>query len=367
MGEFLYGLASGSNPTLKAKKGFQIGVQIVVPPFPFTDRKTFEVQSKDSVIHLKNGINGVHIADVKQINGEWVGDAVFNKIDFDYDIFPAYHLLDLEKYRSTNNIVSYFSTRGCPFQCSFCTTGDGFYSCRKINQIESEIDYLVNKVGFLNVFFQDGTFFVSKDRVLKIARLIKAINPNVKWKAKARVNSLLQFSKDELSFLHESGLRSIFFGVESGSKRILKNMNKTILPEQACQSAKICLDNGFEFYASFMFATPGETVDDLLATIQLIKRIKKINQEAVIQNCLYIPLPGTPMFDSCVDGGYSPPDSLAGWYERDISSNWENRTDINWIEPDILKEYKRIYNDEFSGYKHVYEREETGEYKSPLQ
>jgi len=72
MGEFLYGLASGSNPKLKVKSGFQIGVQIVVPPFPFNDEETFKVKSKDSIIYFKNGMNGVHIADVKQVNNEWL-------------------------------------------------------------------------------------------------------------------------------------------------------------------------------------------------------------------------------------------------------------------------------------------------------
>lgn len=72
VGEFFYGLASGSEAKLKIKTGFQIGVQIVVPPFPFLDKETFDVQSKDSVIYFKNGISGVHIGDVKQVNGEWL-------------------------------------------------------------------------------------------------------------------------------------------------------------------------------------------------------------------------------------------------------------------------------------------------------
>ncbi|MFH1126635.1 MAG: phosphoribosylglycinamide synthetase C domain-containing protein [archaeon] len=72
IGEFLYDLARGATPKLKVKQGFQIGVRIVVPPFPFTDKETFEVKSKDSVIHFKKPTDGVHIEDVKLVNGEWV-------------------------------------------------------------------------------------------------------------------------------------------------------------------------------------------------------------------------------------------------------------------------------------------------------
>jgi phosphoribosylamine--glycine ligase len=72
IGEFLYELGRGELKTFKAKSGFQIGVRIVVPPFPFRDPETFEVKSKDSVIFFKKGYDGVHIEDVKLVNGEWV-------------------------------------------------------------------------------------------------------------------------------------------------------------------------------------------------------------------------------------------------------------------------------------------------------
>ncbi|MBU4331586.1 phosphoribosylamine--glycine ligase [Patescibacteria group bacterium] len=70
--EFLFELASGNKPVLKVKNGFQIGIRIVVPPFPFRDKQTFLVKSKDSVIFFKKPTEGVHIEDVKMINNEWL-------------------------------------------------------------------------------------------------------------------------------------------------------------------------------------------------------------------------------------------------------------------------------------------------------
>ncbi|HCN20293.1 MAG TPA: phosphoribosylamine--glycine ligase, partial [Planctomycetia bacterium] len=72
IGEFLYDLAKGNKPKLKVKSGFQIGVRIVVPPFPFKDKETFEVKSKDSVIFFKKPTEGVHIEDVALVNDEWL-------------------------------------------------------------------------------------------------------------------------------------------------------------------------------------------------------------------------------------------------------------------------------------------------------
>lgn len=72
IGGFLYELARGNNPKLKVRSGFQVGVRIVVPPFPFKDKETFNVKSKDSIIFFKRPTEGVHIEDVKLVNGEWL-------------------------------------------------------------------------------------------------------------------------------------------------------------------------------------------------------------------------------------------------------------------------------------------------------
>jgi phosphoribosylamine--glycine ligase len=73
MGDFLHGMASGTLTRFKTRKGFQIGLRIVVPPFPYDDPKTFSANSKDRVIIFrKPNYEGVHIEDVRQVNGEWL-------------------------------------------------------------------------------------------------------------------------------------------------------------------------------------------------------------------------------------------------------------------------------------------------------
>jgi phosphoribosylamine--glycine ligase len=73
IGTMIYKIASGIDFDLNVKKGFQVGAYIVVPPFPFEDKKSFELFSKDSVIVFKKPVKeGVHPIQVKKINDQWL-------------------------------------------------------------------------------------------------------------------------------------------------------------------------------------------------------------------------------------------------------------------------------------------------------
>ncbi len=73
LADFFYHMASGGDADIKVKKGFQIGVRLVVPPYPFRDKETFESYSKNATIVFKKpNTDGVHIEDVKLVNNEWL-------------------------------------------------------------------------------------------------------------------------------------------------------------------------------------------------------------------------------------------------------------------------------------------------------
>lgn len=70
-GEFLYKIAKKEKTELKTKKGFQIGVCLVIPPFPFSDKNEFFIYKDLSIIFKKNNLDGIHLGDVKMVNGTW--------------------------------------------------------------------------------------------------------------------------------------------------------------------------------------------------------------------------------------------------------------------------------------------------------
>lgn len=71
LGEWFIRMASGEDFTLRTKKGFQIGVVIAVPPFPFDDKREFEIYKDSSILFKKQTYDGVHLGDVKSIENDW--------------------------------------------------------------------------------------------------------------------------------------------------------------------------------------------------------------------------------------------------------------------------------------------------------
>jgi len=298
-------------------------------------------------------------------NGEIVGNRVPNAAIFNYAETPAYHLIDVEKYRSKNNVTAYFKTRGCPFKCTFCATGNFNTSDRLREQYHNELKYLLEDLNFNALVFRDPTFFLKASTVMDCAELLYSIG-NKKWKGQARGTFHRQYTPEQFKFMKESGLTSVMFGVESGSQRMLDLMIKKVKREDYIKSAEVLNDLDIEMYASFMFAMPGETVNDLKDTIKLMHSIKKIQPNTFLQNCIFLPLPNTKMFSDAVELGYQPPKTLQEWSDRGISSRFEERDDITWMKKSVYKEYTKIYNDEFGVYKLAYEQEKLKDYVNPM-
>ena len=106
MGEILAALARGEAIDLKPKPGFQIGVRIVVPPFPYDDPKTFEANSEDRIIIFKKpDYAGVHIEDVKLVNGEWVVTGTSGVVLIVCGTGPTMRQAQAQAYNRIKNIM----------------------------------------------------------------------------------------------------------------------------------------------------------------------------------------------------------------------------------------------------------------------
>ena len=104
--EMLFKLAEGSLTRLRARAGFQVGVRIVVPPFPYRDLETFQSTSKDAVILFKTGSReGFHIEDVKLVNDEWLVTGTSGVVLIVCGVGPTMKQAQRQAYNRVRNVM----------------------------------------------------------------------------------------------------------------------------------------------------------------------------------------------------------------------------------------------------------------------
>ena len=196
----------------------------------------------------------------------------YKKIDLNETYTPDYADYNLNKYLAPEKILLYSPTRGCYWKkCSFCNYGF------KMKYQEIPVKNAINEIINLKENYEVDHFYISGDVIsprylIKFAKAIIENKISIKWSCDLRIEE--EYSKEICEMFYKSGLRSVAFGIESGSDRILKLINKGIT------KAKIKKINK-NFYSSeiatqwmtFTFH-PGETQVDAEKTIELINQEK---------------------------------------------------------------------------------------------
>jgi radical SAM superfamily enzyme YgiQ (UPF0313 family) len=215
--------------------------------------------------------------------------------------FPAYHLLPLEAFRRMGKTIFPLTTsRGCVQWCDFCSTVRMFgrgYRTRNPKSVVDEMEMLHNKYGESQFTFYDDAFTVNRDHVLKMCDEIKNRNMKVNWDCETRVDLV---DKELLTAMYDAGCLTVWFGVESGSEKILGGMNKKIKLDQTREAFKIAQKVGLMTIASGIIGFPGETEETAMETINFIKSLNPDD----IGFYVATPYPGTPMYEQVIKNGW---------------------------------------------------------------
>jgi radical SAM superfamily enzyme YgiQ (UPF0313 family) len=189
---------------------------------------------------------------------------------------PARQFIDYSRYRRLGII----SMRGCPYRCLFCKPlEDKLFGkklrMRNLASVVDEIDELVAHYGNRQISFKDDTLTVNRTEWFKgFKEEFRRRNLRVGWQCSSRVDTV---DFDKLKAMKEAGCTQIFFGIESGSQRILDYYHKDIKVEQTVEAFAQCRRAGIRACASVMLGAPPETWEDMEKTYQLIKTIKPFN------------------------------------------------------------------------------------------
>jgi len=270
-----------------------------------------------------------------------------------------YNLLDIDSYYRKLNLggekwLSAMYSRGCPFKCSFCinSTIGGINSkirYHDIDHIIHDIKILVNKYNADSITILDDHFFLIEDRVLNFCKQILKNNISINFRATGRVDSLCSLDDSTYKLLHKTGFLCIGAGIESGSKKMLKLLNKNISFEQVDEvDSKLGEYNIYKHW-NFITALPGETIEDVHETIELITKLAKTSLDSPYPFSSYkkyIPLPKTTLYEWALkEYNFKPPQSIEEWaiYSRKFLN--EKKCDLvlrPWMDEELANYTDKI-------------------------
>ena len=215
--------------------------------------------------------------------------------------FPAYHLFPLSAFHRMGKTVFPLTTsRGCVYWCDFCSTVRMFgrgYRMRSPKNVVDEMEKLQNTYGESQFTFYDDAFTVNQERTKKFCEELKARKLNVHWDCETRVDMV---THDLLKAMYDAGCMAVWFGVESGSEKILGQMNKKIKLNQTRSAFKTAQKLGLMTIASAVIGFPGETEETAWETINFIKELNPDD----IGFYVATPYPGTPMYELVKKNGW---------------------------------------------------------------
>lgn len=260
-----------------------------------------------------------------------------------------YNLIPTAKYTRedehiSDKVLNHISSVGCPFGCGFCSEV-ALYNRRwipeSINRIMDEVTLLVENYGANGIKFYDANFFVDKSRVLSFAKKVLERGWQIKWAASAHPKSLLKYTNEELSLLKKSGLSRILIGAESGNENELKFIHKGITTQEVLVVAKILKNIGIHGSFTIIVGYPGFPEENIKRTLDFGEKIATMSSLHEVKAHIYMPFPGTPLYERAIQYGFIPPKNLEDWGNYDyyaVQTPWL-RSELN----DLITRYNREF------------------------
>jgi anaerobic magnesium-protoporphyrin IX monomethyl ester cyclase len=250
-----------------------------------------------------------------------------------------YHRISAEKYLQS----SFFGQRtavhqasyGCPYQCSFCGIVLAYGSREKMEppaRTESILRYLGKAYGVDSILFFDNNFFLREDHTQELAERLAPLG--MRWWCEARINIVGSYSDRTLESLRRAGCSMIYFGAESGSDWVLKEMKKQITTDQTLALASRIRRFGIIPEFSFVMGNPKDPERDTRESIQFIRKIKRLNPAAEIIINHYTPTPQPERMYGDVDELIQFPASPDEWgTERWLNFTLRVDPATPWLKP----------------------------------
>ncbi len=179
--------------------------------------------------------------------------------------FPARHLIDMKSYHYTidgKKATNILTSRGCPYSCAFCCkTWGKQIRFRGPDNVISEVNMLKEKYGFGGIMMFDDEMLINWERDEKIFDRLGKLD--LVWRCFTRANFVDEAKAKKMA---DCGCKEVLIGVESGSDRILKNVNKGTTKEMNKSAIAIFKKYGIRVKAAIIIGLPGESIETIKET-----------------------------------------------------------------------------------------------------
>lgn len=238
--------------------------------------------------------------------------------DLDVFSFPDRKAMVFPERYFTGSFGNMVTSRGCPFLCGYCSAKSIWSRKSRFRSIDSvflEIRAIRSEFGTKNFYFWDDSFTVNRKRTVEICNKMIAEQLNISWGCTTRVDLL---DEELLHLMKKAGCDYISIGIESGSERILKLIEKNITVQQIRKAAGMLKQSGIPFEAFFMVGFPDETAEDIEDTFSLMKQM----EGASVCFSIFTPYPGSSQFDAAKRYGLIPDKVNWSDYSHQSSENY---------------------------------------------
>jgi radical SAM superfamily enzyme YgiQ (UPF0313 family) len=241
-------------------------------------------------------------------------------INMDELPFPARHLLPLEKYdrnieflkAKPADIMSI--SRGCTYSCGFCETKKLWGNISRQfspQRVMAEVDDLVTTYGTKGIYFINDNFTLRKNQTVEFCDLLIKSTLDIEWICDTRVDLVDQKVLEKMA---SAGCKTIWFGIESGSQKVLNHINRNVTLEQIEEAFKLCRKAGIQIACSFMLGMPSETREDLMASYRFAEKL----DADWCQFNVFIAYPDSPLWREMLETGkYTQLDDYLYSYKTD--------------------------------------------------
>lgn len=233
-----------------------------------------------SLCDFFTGRNGDFIYDLPGLSYRNNNGFIHNKIkridNLDKLPPPARHLFN-NKYKMKLDFFGVeadflMTSRGCPHACTFCAASrmfPGGLRCRSVENIQSEVEYVLSQKNIKALKLFDSTFTASREHVLDFCKMIKPYN--LLWECEIRADTV---DYGLLRIMKEAGCCYIDVGLETTDRELLKKINKRIHPQQVENVLDWCRELGIKTKVFFIFGILGQTYESCLRDVEYIKKNK---------------------------------------------------------------------------------------------